>query len=676
MEFAEFKVMFQAHVTGLLEGKAALFETDVDKDRLWEMYLDSFPAGTNEIYRKRREMDCGCCRAFVRQFGHVVAVENNHTVSIWDFEPGGRFTPVMRELSALVKGSPIRDVFVTKQAAFGTDKNREQLENDLVHVWEHFFVNLPDRFVDKSTKPVNALMAEMRDTRNVLKRSLDEISKGAIETVLDLIAEKALYRGEEWQTALGEFLKLHNEYHGLSDAEQEVYCWVKSVEVGGAIGRIRNHSIGVLLTDLTNGVDADTAIRRYEAIVAPTNYKRPKAIFTAKMVEQAQQTITELGLLNSLGRRHATLADITINNVIWANRDAQKHMDGVGGVFDLLKQEAAVNPKRFDHVPGIGIDEFVEQVLPSVSSLEVLVENRHEGSLFSLIAPKDASSPTLFKWDNTFSWAYNGNIADSMKQRVKAAGGNVDGVLRFSLQWNENGDNQNDFDAHCYEPGGNHIWFRNKRCVHQSSGMLDVDIIKPGRDVAVENITWTDINRMPEGIYEFSVHNYSHRGGRSGFRAEIEYDGQVYEYDYPEELVQNETVRVARIQFSRRDGIKFLESLPTTTSTKTVWGIQTNQFHPVSVFMFSPNYWDGQRGIGHKHYFFVLAGCKNEDHPNGFFNEYLREDFMPHKRVFEALGSKMRVDHSEDQLSGLGFSSTKRNSLICRANDRLVKVIF
>jgi len=105
--------------------------------------------------------------------------------------------------------------------------------------------------------------------------------------------------------------------------------------------------------------------------------------------------------------------------------------------------------------------------------------------------------------------------------------------------------------------------------------------------------------------------------------------------------------------------------------------LNTNQFHKVSLMAYSPNYWDEQRGIGNKHYMFMLAGCVNNETPNGFFNEYLREDMLKHKHVIAALGSMMKVEHTADQLSGLGFSSTKRDAVIARVNGtRVIKIIF
>lgn len=682
MRFLELKEMIVTHFNEMVSDAENLFEVEVNKDEMYELYLNSFPEGMNEVYRERREYDCSCCKQFIRNIGNMVVIKNNKVETIWDINTGDAdFQMVMDALSEYIHARPVTDVYVTKESQVGTKSNKEMLPSGEVKTWNHFYVRIPNRFVDKSHRSEGDIKGTFRDTRNVFKRSLDEIDRESVDTVLELINQNSLYKGSEWKAVLENFLRYKNEYMSIPDSEKENYAWEKSTKAGAVVGKIRNHSIGTLLVDISEGMDLDTAVKKYEKIVAPANYKRPKAIFTKKMLEAAHKTVEELGYMDSLPRRFARLDDISVNNILFANRDAAKRISG--NVFEDMATDVVVNPKRFSKVEEISIDQFVSDVLPTARELEVFFENRHAQNMVSLIAPQNPDAPTMFKWNNGFGWAYTGNMTDSnIKENVKSAGGQVDGVLRFSIQWNDLEPDGNDLDAHCIEPNGHEIFFRTSKKPNRSimSGQLDVDIIHPiDNEPAVENIVWNDKSKMQPGVYKFFVHNYTYRGGRNGFRAEIEFDGQIHYFDYSKELRDDERVYVAEVTLDERGVFTIKDLLPSNVSSREVWGVKTNQFIPVSVMCYSPNYWDEQSGIGHKHFFFMLKDCVNPERPNGFYNEFLRQELVEHKRVFEALGSRMAVQDVDDQLSGIGFSSTKRAELIVKvkgATERTIKIKF
>lgn len=688
--FKNFVKAIQKNLQQMSKDSSRLFTVNVDTEELYNLYLDSFPAGTNEIYRERREYDCSCCRHFIRDVGNVVSIKNGELHTIWGINPvsDDKYNVVAAALDAYVKQKAVSGVFLKKEKRIGTPENREMLPTGKINKYEHFFVDLPEICIFKECygHTLEGDLSQFRDVRNVFKRSLDEISKESVDTVLELIAQNSLYKGAEWKKQLTEFKNYQKEYGKLTDEQKELWIWEKSIAAGAVIGKIRNHSIGTLLVNISEGMDLDLAVRKYEQIVAPVNYKRPKAIFTKKMLENAKKTITELGYMDSLQRRFATLDDITVNNILFSNKDAAKRITGAMDLFDEMEQDVAIDPKRFSKVEEISAEDFIKNVLPVAKELEVYLENKHIQNMVSLIAPEVADAKTMFKWNNGMSWAYTGNITDSdIKENVKAAGGSVTGIVRFSIQWNDgNGKDNSDLDAHCLEPqGGDHIYFSHK-ISRYTGGELDIDITDPiyqcksNGGVAVENITYPSKERMKPGTYKFYVNQYSFRNSQ-GFKAEVEVNGEIHSYEYNSPVRGN--VDVAEVILDQSGNFKVVDKLPGNCATisKDVWGIKTLQFTPVSVVCYSPNYWDEQKGIGHQHLFFMLKDCINSEEPNGYYNEFLKPELEQHRRVFEALGAKAHVKDVDDQLSGVGFSLTKRNDLIIKvkgATERVVKVKF
>jgi len=676
MEFKQFKTAVAKQFQSMRVQDTPMFFTKADKDAMWNTYLDSFPEGTNPVYRERREYDCSACRQFIRAVGNVVVVKNNELVSIWDIavdEPA--FQIVADAMSRLVKANLIENIFLSTEPTAGVDKNYEQLTEG-VQAWEHFYVRLPHSVIVRGEQK-GTMQSEARANKEVLLRSLQELTDDAVETVLDLIAQNSLYRGEEHKGVVQRFKEVKQKFREINAEDQaDNFAWVQSVALAGPVAKIRNTSIGTLLVDLSIGTDLEEAVRKYEAVVAPANYKRPTALVTQAMVEKAREKVEVLGLISALGRRYAQMSDICVNDILYVDRDSKKNLGG--DVFDDIA--ASVPDKRgkgsYDKVEEVPIEKFLKDVMPTATSFEVMVENPHTKNLFSLVAPTDPTAGLLFKWGNNFSWAYNGDMADSIKEKVKASGGNVTGDLCCRLAWY----NFDDLDLHMVEPTGEHIYYGNKVACG-TGGQLDVDMNAGGTRSRepIENIFYGSKARMKEGIYLLYVNQYNQRESKDvGFEIEIDFMGDILHFAY--DKVVKGSVTVATFEYSHKDGIKIIESLPSSSVTKEVWGLQTNKFHKVNLVMLSPNHWESSgTGVGNKHYFFVLEGCLNPDSARGFFNEFLSEKLNEHRKVFEIIGGKMKTEPSNNQLSGLGFSSTVRNHVLCRvtgAFNRVIKIVF
>ena len=151
------------------------------------------------------------------------------------------------------------------------------------------------------------------------------------------------------------------------------------------------------------------------------------------------------------------------------------------------------------------------------------------------------------------------STTDDLEQNVKKNGGTVDRDFRFTVQWNENGTNDDDFDAICIEPDGYGISYLNLNSVSPSGGFLDIDTRTPNGNLAIENIVYKERDEMQEGTYLLSVKCFAKSNGKGGFKAQIEALGKVYNFKYNKTLSEKETVDVAKVTL--KDGKFTVERL-------------------------------------------------------------------------------------------------------------------
>ncbi len=684
-----------------------LFRVELTGQQVWDLYIKSFSKEDNPIFRDpaSSSMNCNHCKNFIRRYGNIVSVDGNYNVTtMFDVDAADEFKNTAKLLSYAIKNSKISEVFFetfnelnslpyescsksNKAFQLGVATNpkrytKEESEKfgvvkpDEIRTFNHLHLSLDKEFVDTTGNSVESIMASYRDAKNVFQKGMEVISLDTLKLVRDLINQGSLLDGATHLYKIEQFIPLKEEYDSLSADQRDNWCWVKSYKLPFA--KFKNELIGTLCTELSEGEELNKACQSWNKRVDPANYMKATAPITKKQIEEARCFVEENGYTESFNRRFATMDDIKVSEILHSNV-GKGEIKSVS-IFDGVKSTSTRHKRNeFDGVEQVSIEKFMKDILPSCSSIEAFFANKHQDNLVSLTTAQGSDSKPIFKWANNYSWTFNGNLAgkSQIKEAVATKGGKVDGVLRFSIMWAEGDSSDNsDLDAWCHQPNSRRIGFQSK-LDSITRGNLDIDIIRPSEfhnKNIVENITWPELSKMPEGVYIFWITQYADRGSK-GFKAEIEFDGEIYSYEYNKRVAGN--VMVAEVTL--KDGqfsIKHL--LPESASSKEVYGLETNQFHRVNLVCLSPNHW-GENNVGNKHYIFMLDGCKSPVSIRGFHNENLLPELAQHRKVLEVLGTTNMIEPADKQLSGLGFNATVRDELIVKlqgTHKRVIRIQF
>lgn len=666
--FEGIKPLITAQFDALKGGK--LFNVVYDRDEIVNVYLNAF--ATPEL---RQDHNCSACKSFIRQVGGMVALgANGARMTLWDLNMD-KVPNILRDsvkaLADFVKSKPVDGLFFHDMPSAGVDKN---LDKETGIIWEHFYLKIPKCYVNDKNNTLGKASAELRETKNVLMRGLETITDDAVDSVLELIAQSSLYRGNEHEASVKKFQSIKAAFKrtpAKPAEKRDAFCWMTAGTESAAVCRIRNTSIGTLLVDISEGTDLDAAVRKFEAMVAPANYKRPTALVTPRMVEAAKTRLTELGLISALSRRRLDSRDLTAAHALFVYRPEKATKD----IFDLAMADQPIDTKTLSKVEKVSIGDFLEKVLPTAKSVKVLVEREHFGNFVTLTGATESDAANLMKWGNSYAWSYSGGVADSIKEKVKLAGGKVDGWMRVSLGWH-NGD---DLDLHMQCPtayaGTEHVYFGHKQ---GSQAWLDVDM-NVGFNInsvdPVENITCN--KQLTPGSYTVYVSQYNRRSSADqGYDVEIEVNGDKHTFGATK---NNENIQITFTV--QQDGtVVFPHSKATKTSCNSVvkWGVKTGQFRKVNAITLSPNHWD--KPVGNKHWFFLLEGCMSDEATRPFYNEFLTEELAKDRKTTEVLAGKIQVEPAAGvELSGLGFSETLRNRIYAEVEGkfkRTIEIVF
>lgn len=648
-DFDIFSEEINSRLDELIKSGNPIVELDYEGS-LFEIYLNNIPEEYNPVFRVNRFFDGSADRHFINRIGNLAMITPNYKlVYLWDFESKTFFESSRKEMLKALKKCKIKNAFLTSFDMVGSGPNKDSKDPRIT--WTHYKYKTPSE-IRCSKHDIGDKLGKLNTQYNVFKRTMEECRLEDLESVIELGKDNSIYRASEFLGSLEKWHELKTKYNKKPSDE---FLWFNVIKEGIYIC-YRNTVIGSLIDDLYNGVDLEKAVKSYESKVAPSNYKRPKTLVTARMVEDARAKLEEVGLLESIYRKAAKFTEIPTDKILFTSQESKSL-----SVFDDLKQDAELTVKKkldLSKAKEIKFGDFIK-LLPKVSKIGLLPNSAVNSSKVVLTNSKNENIPTPFKWDNNFAWSYiESDTADSIVKRVKEAGGVVDGDVRFSLSWDNSDDLDLSFENNYYQK----IYFGDKRTL---GGRLDVDAnFSEIVENPVENIYWSDINHLKDGEYRVSVNNYMLRSERNqGFKLQMEVLGEITTYSYPDNDLRSVTtmLKIAK----KGDNIDVTYENPKLIKHN----LSGNKFIDIKNVIKSPNAWEGE-AIGNEHIIFLADDVEVKFSVRGFYNEQLNSKLEEHRKVTEILGSKLKIDpvefESPDTAKGYGISTTSNNVFYLR----------
>ena len=122
-------------------------------------------------------------------------------------------------------------------------------------------------------------------------QSFIENTYNKVTKLKDLIIQKSLLDGQTHLFKVEKMIELKKEFDLISPENRNNWCWLNSYN--NQFAKFRNELIGTLCSDLSQGMDLNTACQTWNKRVDPANYMKASAPITKRQIEEAQKFVEE-----------------------------------------------------------------------------------------------------------------------------------------------------------------------------------------------------------------------------------------------------------------------------------------------------------------------------------------------------------------------------------------------
>lgn len=399
-----------------------IFRTDVDG--LYDAYLN----GLDES--ERQYHTCHCCRQFIQNFGGLatINVEGVKRPLLWDSRDApDMYLKAASEMYVKVQGAKVTGPFYAKEAVLGTPVTGE---------WRHFAFRQPTHLIhkDRVKTPYQAEAEKIEDYRT-MSRALSELSLDTVNNALTIAQSETLQNSERIVGPAQWLAKLRKAWGDAKGRTRANVLWYAVTVAPPGFAHPRSSMIGTLLEDLGKGMPFAEVKARFDAKMHPLQYQRPSAPPSAGNIAASEKLVEQLGIANSLRRRHATFPEVKL---LWNHLQKPPMTKANTGVFDILKETTKVEHRL--PAKAMSWEKFNALVLHKAEAINLVV-GAGRNSYAGLLTAEDYDAPPILQWDtdelrNQVSWYLHSGGSTPASFNIPIGRVKVKGVTLMPNMWN------------------------------------------------------------------------------------------------------------------------------------------------------------------------------------------------------------------------------------------------